>query len=115
MKKLVCCCGAELNGSHDHVTCGPPVEIEADPLIEKIRQALEETSGHLYTETDSARCRELSRRTIPILDTLSAEIDRLRFQIAKPRVCDSEEINRLADLVRTLSRLLIKMGVEVPR
>ena len=25
---LICNCGSELNGSHDHVTCGPPVPRE---------------------------------------------------------------------------------------
>jgi hypothetical protein len=22
---LICCCGSELNGSHDHNSCGPPI------------------------------------------------------------------------------------------
>jgi SAM-dependent methyltransferase len=25
-KETICCCGAPLDGSHDHTTCGPPIE-----------------------------------------------------------------------------------------
>lgn len=37
--RIVCCCGKPLDGSHDHYTCGPPIDLDEEDEYHRQKEA----------------------------------------------------------------------------
>lgn len=70
--------------------------MSAETDIAAIREALEETAAHLYSQQDGARCRGLAKDSLAALDRLSA-------QHAELKACLDEALNKVEDEGYTLS------------